>query len=151
MSLIALARRVRGGDSVAGTLLLVVGVTVAVIIGLLAMHALNAPTASGHLLTSTVSTPHAHSHHDALTAVPGEHTAQAVTDESCEDCAAGGHSGMLAMACVLALLVTALLLRWSGPRLRWLSVLPRPTRAARGVLTLPPRPPSLISLCISRT
>ena len=60
MSLIALTDRLHAGRTVARTLLLLIAVTGAVIVGLLAMHSLNAHTATdtGHpaSVTSTAST-----------------------------------------------------------------------------------------------
>ena len=128
MSLIALTDRVHTGRSMVRTLLLLVVITGAIIVGLLAMHSLNAHTATdaGHQTTAT--------------------------DEPCADCGSG-HSTMLAMACVLALLATVLLLVRPSAVMRWLSILPRPRPSVASALFTGPalRPPSLTVLCISRT
>ena len=145
MSLIALTDRLHAGRTVARTLLLLIAVTGAVIVGLLAMHSLNAHTATdtGHpaSVTSTASTGSG-DHHAGSTA----------TDEACADCGSG-HSDMLAMACVLALLATVLSLARPGAVRRWLSILPRPRPLAVSALFVRPalHPPSLTVLCISRT
>ena len=90
MSLIALTDRLHAGRTVARTLLLLIAVTGAVIVGLLAMHSLNAHTATdtGHpaSVTSTASTGSG-DHHAGSTA----------TDEACADCGSG-HSGDRAVA-----------------------------------------------------
>ncbi|MDJ1114109.1 DUF6153 family protein [Microbacterium dauci] len=145
MSLIALTDRLRTGRAVARTLLLLIAVTGAVIVGLLAMHSLNAHTATdtGHQATvTTAAAAGAGDHHSGATA----------TDEPCADCGSG-HSDMLAMACVLALLATVLLLIRPGAVRRWLSILPRPKPSVIAALTARPAlpPPSLTVLCISRT
>jgi hypothetical protein len=58
MSLIALTDRLRTGRTVARRLLLLIAVTGAIIVGLLAMHSLNAHTATdtGHQATVTAPT-----------------------------------------------------------------------------------------------
>lgn len=144
MSLIALTERLRAGRSMRRTLLLMVAITTAVIAGLLAMHSLNTHAAAetGHHITMTAD----------MSAGGGDvaHAASAV-EESCADCSSG-HSDMLMMACVLALLAVVLLLaRPSGAR-TWPSEWPRPGPAEGprpGAADL--RPPSLTVLCISRT
>lgn len=145
MSLIALTDRVHTGRSMARTLLLLIAVTGAIIVGLLAMHSLNAhtATATGHQTTVTAS---------AAASAGDHHAGATATDEPCADCASG-HSDMLAIACVLALLATVLLLVRPGAVMRWLSILPRPRPSLIAALFLGPalRPPSLTVLCISRT
>jgi hypothetical protein len=145
MSLIALTDRLRTGRTVARTLLLLIAVTGAVIVGLLAMHSLNAHTATdtGHQATVNMS---------AAAGAGDHHSGATVTDEPCADCG-GGHSDMLAMACVLALLTTVLLLMRPGAVMRWLSILPRPRPSFMAALFSRPalRPPSLTVLCIRRT
>ncbi|MFS0733875.1 DUF6153 family protein [Microbacterium sp. 1P10UB] len=147
MSLIALTEHLRAGRSMARTLLLLIALTGAVIIGLLAMHSFNthATAESGHHATMTK---------DAVgVSVKGDaHAATTVSaEESCADCGTS-HSGMLAMACVLALLATVLLVARARGGQQWLALLPRP-----GSPALPPpgvpglHPPSLTVLCISRT
>ena len=145
MSLIALTDRVHAGRSMARTLLLLVVITGAIIVGLLAMHSLNAHTAtdSGHQPTVTAS---------ATTGTGDHHAGATATDEPCADCGSA-HSTMLAMACVLALLATVLLLVRPCAVMRWLSILPRPRPSVVSALFTGPalRPPSLTVLCISRT
>lgn len=145
MSLIALTDRLRTGRSVARTLLLLIAVTGAVIVGLLAMHSLNAHTATeaGHSTTVTSAAP---------TDATDHHTGHTATDEPCAECGSG-HSDMLAMACVLALLATVLLLMRPGAVTRWLSILPRPKPSVLTALFTRPalRPLSLTVLCLSRT
>ena len=145
MSLIALTDRIHTGRSMARTLLLLVAVTGAIIVGLLAMHSLNTHTATdtSHQTTATAS---------ATTGAGDHHAGTTATDEPCADCG-NGHSTMLAMACVLALLVTVLLLVRPGAAMRWLSILPRPRSSVASALFTGPalRPPSLTVLCISRT
>lgn len=144
MSLIALTDRLYVGRSMARTLLLLIALTAAVIVGLLAMHSLNTHSAAdtGHQTTVTAA---------ASSALDDHHAGATASDEPCADCG-GGHADMLAMACVLALLATVLLLARPRDGLRWLSVRPRPgavnlARRARPDL----RPPSPTDLCISRT
>lgn len=145
MSLIALADRLRRGHSVARTLLLLIAVTGAVIVGLLAMHSLNAHAATdtGHQTSVAAA---------SLSSVADHHADPSVTGEPCADCGSE-HSDMFAMACVLAVLATVLLIMRPSAVMRWLSILPRP-RSSVGVALCnrrAPRPPSLIVLCISRT
>lgn len=143
MSLIALADRLRAGRSTARTLLLLIAATAAVIGGLLAMHSLNAHTAAGTGHQTTVAT--------ASATADDHHSGATVTDEGCADCGSG-HSDMLTMACVLALLATVLLLARLRPRQAWSSALPRPQPLSLALPGEPSvRPPSLTSLCISRT
>lgn len=145
MSLVALTDRFRTGRSMVRTLLLLIAITGAVIVGLLAMHSLSTLTATyaGHQTTVTAS---------ATTIAGDDHSGTTATDEPCADCGSW-HSNMLAMACVLALLATVLLLVRPGAVLRWLSILPRPRSSVVAALfiRLVLRPPSLTVLCISRT
>ncbi|KQR26121.1 DUF6153 family protein [Microbacterium sp. Leaf151] len=147
MSLIALTEHLRAGRSMARTLLLLIALTGAVIIGLLAMHSLNthATAESGHHATMATD--------QAGASVMGDaHAATTVSaEESCADCGTS-HSGMLAMACVLALLATALLLACARGAQQWLALLPRPgPRALPAPDSRGLHPPSLTVLCISRT
>lgn len=144
MSLITLTDRLRAGRSMARTLLLLIALTGAVIVGLLAMHSLNTHTAADtghHTTVAAAESVTGDDHHSAATAAA----------EGCADCGSS-HSDMLAMACVLALLATVLLARLR-PSHVWLSIPPRPQPLG----TAPPgsrpsmRPPSLTTLCISRT
>lgn len=145
MSLIALTEQLRAGRSVARTLLLLIAVIGAVIVGLLAMHSLNthgsAADTNHQTAVTAVSGPSAEDHHGGATAL----------DEPCTDCGTN-HSDMLTMACVLALLVTVLFLASTRGAQQWLSILPRPRPPVLASLPGPGlRPPSLTALCISRT
>ncbi|MFL2002098.1 DUF6153 family protein [Microbacterium sp. A1-JK] len=141
MSLVALTERLHAGRSMARTLLLLIAVTGAVIVGLLAMHSLNTHTAADTGHQTTVASATADDHHSGASG----------TDEGCADCDSG-RSDMLAMACVLALLATVLLLARLRPNRVWLSVLPRPQPLSAALPGRPSlRPPSLTTLCISRT
>ena len=146
MSMIALAQRLRPGRRGLGRAVLVlVAVTAAIIVGLLAMHSLN-----GHTETAApVSTAAIHEH-DAMDPGVADHgTSQLGTAGECADC--GGHAGMWAMvACVLALLSVTLLL--IVPRIEInLAAALRAGPAPIARWTRLPRPPSLLDLCISRT
>ncbi|WP_240606975.1 DUF6153 family protein [Microbacterium sp. Gd 4-13] len=147
MSLIAVAHQVRGTRTLTRTLLLLIAVTVAIIVGLLAMHSLNThTTATGH--ADTVATA-------SDTSAAMDHDQTATTPEAAEACADCGSDGpaMSWMACVLALLATALLLL--RPTGGWRIISPATVRAGPTAAwpalahTLPP--PSLTVLCISRT
>jgi hypothetical protein len=156
--MIGLAERLRSGRRGLGlSVLTLIGLTAAIIVGLLAMHSLNGhaetpgPTPSAQHSASvaphdplSASAQHADAHHATA---GGASTAQPADPEGCPDC---GHTGMLAMTCVLALLSVALLILlprlgggWRG-RLR-----SAPMRAA--VAATFSRPPSLLVLSISRT
>lgn len=144
MSLIALTDRLYAGRSMARTLLLLIALIAAVIVGLLAMHSLNTHTATETGHQTTVTAP-------AGAAADDHHADTTATDEPCPDCGTG-HTDMLAMACVLALLATLLLLIGPGTALRWLSTLARPRPLSTALFPRPDlRPPSLTVLCISRT
>lgn len=145
MSLIALAQQLRRPRTLTRSLLILVAVTGGIIVGLLAMHSLNTHTAAPTPTSATNVIGHAdgaaHTH-------PGD--TAAVGDTGCVDC--GEHHEMLVMGCVLALLVTVLLLTRPA---RWWLVATLPARAGPAVLLVSPhpiaRPPSLNVLCISRT
>lgn len=143
--MIALAQRLRPGPRGLGhSLLLLIGVTAAIIVGLLAMHSLNSHTETAAPATATEM--HEHGTADHGTADHG--TAQLATDGDCADC--GGHTSMLAMACVLALLIVSLLLFLPRVGITWGAALRAgPALIARAAVL--PRPPSLLVLCISRT
>ncbi|MFS0731907.1 DUF6153 family protein [Microbacterium sp. 1P10UB] len=149
MSLIALTEHLRAGRSMARTLLLLIALTGAVIIGLLAMHSLNTHTAAetGHHATmATMATT------DPSGMSTDSHAgATAAVDDGCPDCGSD-HSSMFAMACVLALLATVLLLARPTAVRQWLARFPRPGPPAISPPGIPGlRPPSLTVLCISRT
>jgi hypothetical protein len=146
MSMIALAQRLRPGPRGLGhSLLLLIAVTTAIIVGLLAMHSLNS-----HAETSTPASSAIHEHGTAgaAVAVADHGTPQPSTDGECADC--GGDASMLAMTCVLAVLFVALLLFLPRVDHTWGAALRAgPTLIAPS--TALPRPPSLLVLCISRT
>lgn len=147
MSLITITEKLRTGRRAARTLLILLTVAGAVILGLLAMHSLNSHT--GTHLEHQVTLEHADTTPAAVVgAASADHDA---APGECTDCATGGSDAMFAMACVLALLVTLL-------------TLIRPAGVGVGVIALPLRqppstpvtrsvsqPPSLTVLCISRT
>lgn len=140
MSLIALTERLHTGRSPARTLLLLIAVTTAVVVGLLAMHSLNTHTAADAGHRTIVASATADDHHSGTT----------VTSEGCAVCGLG-HSDMLAMACVLVLLATVLVLARLRPGRMWLSVLTRAQPLCAAFVGVPSlRPPSLTTLCISR-
>lgn len=147
MSLITLQEQLRAGRSMARTLLLLLALTGAVILGLLAMHSLNTHGLGSHtdgsttMLVSAVETAHDGEHHSAA----------AATEQECADCGTSD-ADMMAMACILALLVTVLLLARPRQPLGG-RVAPHrgPDLAVIQVIRVEPRPPSLNVLCISRT
>ena len=140
MSMIDFAQRLRPGPRGLGqTVLLLIAVTAAIILGLLAMHSLNSHT------ESTAPTA-AVAMHDAGTADHG--TTQPVSHGECADC--GGHPSMLAMTCVLVLLGLSLLILLPRLGITWGAALRAgPVRSIRAATFS--RPPSLLVLCISRT
>lgn len=140
MSMIALAQRVRSGQRGLGqTVLLLVAVTAAIILGLLAMHSLNSHTEST-TPTAAVAV------HEAGTADHG--TTHPASNDDCADC--GGHPSMLAMICVLVLLALSLLILLPRLGITWGAALRAgPARRIRAALFS--RPPSLLVFCISRT
>lgn len=151
MSLIAVAQQVRGPRTLTRTLLLLIAVSAAIIVGLLAMHSLNThATTTGHGNTASVVGVAADvdSGHD----VPAAAAVEAPVDHSdCADCV--GDHAMAWMACVLALLLSVIVLGWL--RARWRTPL-RETVAHMVRARWPAAarfhpPPSLTVLCISRT
>jgi hypothetical protein len=145
MSMIALAQRLRPGPRGLGhSVLLLIVVTAAIIVGLLAMHSLNS-----HTETAAPAAAAAMHEHDTTNPGAADHgTSQPATDAECADC--GGHASMLAMACVLALLIVSLLLFLPRVGITWGAALRAgPALIARAAVL--PRPPSLLVLCISRT
>lgn len=81
MSLITLTDRLHASRSMARTLLLLIALTGAVIVGLLAMHSLNTHTAAQTGHQATVAT--------ASVTVDDHHSGATVTDEGCADCGWG--------------------------------------------------------------
>lgn len=147
MSLITLQERLSAGRSMARTLLLLLALTGAVILGLLAMHSLNTHGLGSHTEDSTIML--------AAAAEPahegGHHSAAGPGGPECADCGTGDTDTM-AMACVLALLVGALLPACPRHPLGWRVAPSRcPVHAVGQVIRVEPGPPSLDVLCISRT
>ena len=141
MSMIALAHHLRRSPGgLRRSVLLLIGVTAAIIVGLLAMHSLNSHTAPAEP-TAVVSV------HDANATDHG--TTQPATEEHCSDC--GGHTSMLALTCVLAFLVVSLLLLLPRLGITRTSALRRAGPSPLSWVTPLSKPPSLLVLCISRT
>ncbi|MFD1716140.1 DUF6153 family protein [Amnibacterium flavum] len=145
MSMISTRAALRPKATAARTILLPLLAVVALLLGLLAMHSLNLDTA--HAAMPAGGTAHAEAH---LTMPAG-------SDEHVGDCGndcAPEHS-MLTMACVLALLVGSALIAGAAVRsfrntsAPW-RVAPLAGLPALAVL-IPPKPPSLLVLSISRT
>ncbi|GAA1979594.1 DUF6153 family protein [Microbacterium pumilum] len=141
MPMIALAQHLRRSPGgLHRSVLLLIGVTAAIIVGLLAMHSLNSHTAHAEPMAVL-------SVHDTNAIDHG--TAQPATEEDCSDC--GGHTSMLAMTCVLALLVASLLLLLPRRGITWTAALRRAGPSPLTRVTTLSKPPSLLVLCISRT
>lgn len=126
---------------------LVLGVA-AIVVGLLAMHVITA-TSSDHTSHHTAATTHEHGGTIAMT--DPSPTGAATTD--CNSTCESGHN-MASMACLLALLITTLILsvrviinRWGSDLYRLIAAL----SAALPAALAPPSPPSLLTLSISRT
>lgn len=124
---------------------------VAIVAGLLAMHTL---TPAG---TPAIAAP---ASVVAGAAVSNDHGTQLGTAQddldagepggACDGCGATGHAAA-AMACVLALLLAVVVLVPPGPSPRWVQSAARTVRRAAPRAQAFPRPPSLHTLCISRT
>jgi hypothetical protein len=131
------------------TVLLLLSLVAALIIGLLAMHTFTS-SMSGHAHSVAVTAPaHAGMAHDAQLAGAGD--AGPVITQCFGTC---GSDADLAMACVLALLVTTLLLSAARGAHAWHSSRQVWPAAARTIVfaALPmPTPPDLHALSISRT
>jgi hypothetical protein len=147
MSLITLAHAMHRSRTLTRTLLILVAITAGIVGGLLAMHSLNThPTGPGHADTVAAAPADPGSHHTDAAPAPAGAPAS-----GCVDCSGSGN--MSWMTCVLALLVTLLLIarfhrgswRGSTPYVASLLAAILPARAR------PLRPPSLTVLCISRT
>ncbi len=145
MSLIASTEQLRAGRPLARTLLLLIALTGAVIVGLLAMHSLNTHAAAqtGHHAVMTVETSATGGHSHAASA------ASTMTDSSVDR--GTGHADMIAMACVFAILAAVLLFVLPDGARRRLSLLSRFTPRVAAPSSGGRRPPSLTALCISRT
>ncbi|MGC0368726.1 DUF6153 family protein [Microbacterium sp. SLBN-111] len=146
MSLITVGQRVRGAGT--RTLLLLLGASAAIIVGLLAMHALSASSpGAGHgdmVSMADVAFSDTQDFHEAAPAA-------APAESLCADC--GDDHGMASMSCILALLVGVILFalfragRLASRRDAGVRGIPNPwLPSARDA-----PPPSLVVLCISRT
>lgn len=141
MSLIALTERLDTGRNAARMLLLLIAITGAVIVGLLAMHSLNSHTAdhAGSLTSAE--------HSDLVATSTLDQNAAA---DGCGDC--GSHTpSMLLITCGLAILVALLIFTRPFWTRAVLATLPRPHPSPSLALQRPALPPSLSALCISRT
>lgn len=147
MSLITLANAMHRSRTVTRTLLMLIAITAAIVAGLLAMHSLNThPADAVHADTVATAPADTGSHHTDASPAP-----EGAPVSGCADCSGGGD--MSWMTCVLALLVTLLVVArfhrgsWQGSTPYTVSLLAAisPARAR------PLRPPSLTILCISRT
>ncbi|RNE59336.1 hypothetical protein EEJ31_09835 [Cryobacterium tepidiphilum] len=131
------------------TVLLLLSLVAALIIGLLAMHTFTS-SIGGHGHSVAVSAPaHAGVTHDAKLAGAGD--AGPVIAQCFGTC---GSDADMAMACVLALLVTTLLLSAATGVRAWLSsrrVWPAAARTIAFAAQPMPTPPDLHALSISRT
>lgn len=116
----------------------------AILVGLLAMHVLT--TGPSHAADAHGSIGHA--------SMAADESVSAAHSHQTTDCdsVCGPDHDMLGMACVLALLLTALIVTVRLTLLRW-SLTPQiaSTIMARISALAPPRPPSLLVLSISRT
>lgn len=156
MSLIDVARQVRGPRTLTRAVLAALAISLGIIAGLLAMHSFNshASTASHHgtVAVSTQSGAPEHHHDASFAASAALSPSTPATTEGCATC--GGGDPMTWMACVLALLVATILfgrvgLGWRHTPLTVIAATTTPQWHARAH-DLPP-PPSLTVLCISRT
>lgn len=131
-------------------LLLALFAVPAILIGLLAMHVFTTASADSSAPLAAAS------HHMGATPLLSAESAAIVpsspaTADDCDGLCSPSHD-MLGMICVLALLVTLVLLTVHLVAIRW----EQPLRAikdlaARASALVPPVPPSLIVLSISRT
>ena len=142
MSLAAVNRALQPHALIWRRLLLTFAAVGAILVGLLAMHSFSAD--AGHHGTTLAVATEAHHEHDA---------APAVAHDDCGGSCGPGHS-MTVTACLLALLVLALLLTARDVPMRGLLLLAKPERQVqwwhvRAVRW--PKPPSLLELSISRT
>ncbi|MGV8896327.1 MAG: DUF6153 family protein [Rhodoglobus sp.] len=145
MSVSAIRRALRPRRALWRNLLVSLLAVTAIVAGLLTMHSLNLEHGGSATVASSTA---AMSHHDA-TVVAGD-PAMAATD-SCGDPCAPEHS-MTVMACILALLVSVLLIGAMRVITSWAPVRRRiATIVDQAVALSLPAPPSLHALCISRT
>ncbi|MCD1268850.1 hypothetical protein B5M43_008350 [Microbacterium sp. MEC084] len=151
MSLMSLGRALRPRATAVRALLLGALAVVAVLVGLLGMHVFStgtthhAPAVAPETSSSAAAQSEAHdTGHDAVHRTP-----QDGSDEPCGDCG-GTPDPMTLMACVLALLVAALVL---SIRPAWVSRAVRPGSPPPSSVAVPaePTPPDLTILSISRT
>jgi hypothetical protein len=130
-----------------------------VIAGLLGMHTFSTAHSDVHVTAApmgatAMSAEHVHA---ASGSLGNEHVHAATgslgaeVDSGCPDCGQSGSHHAMIMACVLGLLVTLLLVCRAKPSLVRASAQSIVFPFLRAVGTLPPRPPSLLVLSISRT
>ncbi|HEY9309959.1 MAG TPA: DUF6153 family protein [Microbacterium sp.] len=140
----------------------------AIIVGLLGMHVLMSPATHAAHMTAAADgsamaafTVSPQSHHDGSAAAAAM-TDAAALDESCTGVCAdpssrgsshGQDHGIWTVICVLALLLTVLLVvpsqrSWQSP---WRLLPPAGVRSVGGIDSAPRHPPSLTLLSISRT
>lgn len=130
-----------------------------VIAGLLGMHTFSTAHSDVHVTAApmgatAMSAEHVHA---ATGSMGNEHmhaasgSMDAEADSGCPDCGQSGSHHAMIMACVLGLLVTLLLVCRAKPSLVRASAQSIVAPFLRAVGTLPPRPPSLLVLSISRT
>ena len=108
------------------------------------VHAATGSMGNEHMHAATGSMGNEHMH-----AASGSMDAEA--DSGCPDCGQSGSHHAMIMACVLGLLVTLLLVCRAKPSLVRASAQSIVAPFLRAEGTLPPRPPSLLVLSISRT
>ena len=126
-------------------LLLTLATVVTIVVGLLAMHSLNLE----HVASSNMDSSAAQAgHHGALASSEG---AAGVAGD-CGGVPCAPEHSMTAMACILALLVSVLLIGMIRVVTAWRPMRKRAEAPLEPGASLPmPAPPSLHVLCISRT
>ena len=145
MSLSALRRALQPRRLLWRNLLVSLVAVTAIVVGLLTMHSLTLEHGGGSSIVSSSTTG---DHHDAT--MVADHSAVGTAD-SCGDPCAPGHS-MTVMACVLALLISVLLVGAVRMITAGSPIRTRFTALVERAAALPlPAPPSLHALCISRT
>lgn len=146
MSLIQLSHALRPRRSLWRKLLLSLVASVAIVIGLVAMHSLNLEGGHSAAVSSLSPAAAAVDHHGMV------ETGAAATPAGVADCDGACEHSLMVMACILALMVTVIVLAASR------STMSREhhRRAAAPLMELratlaPVTPPSLVVLSISRT
>ncbi len=146
MSMTAIRRALRPRRILWHNLLVSLAAVVTIVVGLLAMHSLNLEHSGS---ASAVSSTTAASHHNA-TMVAGEEAGSAT--DACGGAPCAPEHSMTVMACILALLVSLLLVGAIRVVTAWTPVRKRTAAVVAQWASLPlPSPPSLHALCISRT